>query len=95
FLTIATILGTGILGLPVTISHAGLVPFLISFLVGFFVQALLIYLFVELLQKCQVVQLEFLKTGVAECIVMDQVSTENQTATEEEEEEEEAENADA
>ncbi|XP_047231688.1 uncharacterized protein si:ch211-51h4.2 isoform X2 [Girardinichthys multiradiatus] len=95
FLTIATILGTGILGLPVTISHAGLVPFLISFLVGFFVQALLVYLFVELLQKCQVVQLEFLKTGVAECIVMDQVSTENQIATEEEEEEEEAENAEA
>ncbi|KAI4828648.1 hypothetical protein KUCAC02_022727, partial [Chaenocephalus aceratus] len=56
FLTIATILGTGILGLPVTISHAGLVPFLFSFLVGFFVQ------------KCHVVQLESLKTGVAECI---------------------------
>ncbi|KAI3368433.1 hypothetical protein L3Q82_025446, partial [Scortum barcoo] len=61
FLTIATILGTGILGLPVTIAHAGLVPFLVSFLIGFFVQALLIYLFVELLQKCQVVQLESLK----------------------------------
>lgn len=26
------------LGLPVTIAHAGLVPFLVSFLVGFFVQ---------------------------------------------------------
>ncbi|KTG06646.1 hypothetical protein cypCar_00029963 [Cyprinus carpio] len=38
FLTIATILGTGILGLPVTIARAGLVPFLISFLVGFLVQ---------------------------------------------------------
>ncbi|MEQ2176388.1 hypothetical protein GOODEAATRI_027460, partial [Goodea atripinnis] len=50
--------------LPVTISHAGLVPFLISFLVGFFVQALLVYLFVELLQKCQVVQLEILKFGI-------------------------------
>nr|XP_019936133.1 PREDICTED: uncharacterized protein LOC109625363 [Paralichthys olivaceus] len=61
FLTIATILGTGILGLPVTIAHAGLVPFLVSFLVGFFVQGLLIYLFVELLQKCQVVQLESIK----------------------------------
>lgn len=26
------------LGLPVTIAHAGLVPFLVSFLIGFFVQ---------------------------------------------------------
>ncbi|XP_049444016.1 uncharacterized protein si:ch211-51h4.2 [Epinephelus fuscoguttatus] len=94
FLTIATILGTGILGLPVTIAHAGLVPFLVSFLVGFFVQALLIYLFVELLQKCQVMQLESLKTGVAECIVMDQVGVEDQAPTEEEEEDD-GENAEA
>lgn len=28
----------GLLGLPVTIAHAGLVPFLISFLIGYFVQ---------------------------------------------------------
>lgn len=28
----------GFQGLPVTIAHAGLVPFLVSFLVGFFVQ---------------------------------------------------------
>ncbi|KAK5906675.1 hypothetical protein CesoFtcFv8_004600 [Champsocephalus esox] len=93
FLTIATILGTGILGLPVTISHAGLVPFLFSFLVGFFVQALLIYLFVELLQKCQVVQLESLKTGVAECIVMDPVGGE--AAGTEEEDDDDSENAQA
>ncbi|KAL3046905.1 hypothetical protein OYC64_021179 [Pagothenia borchgrevinki] len=93
FLTIATILGTGILGLPVTISHAGLVPFLFSFLVGFFVQALLIYLFVELLQKCQVVQLESLKTGVAECIVMDPVGEE--AAGTEEEDDDDSENAQA
>ncbi|XP_038572758.1 uncharacterized protein si:ch211-51h4.2 isoform X2 [Micropterus salmoides] len=95
FLTIATILGTGILGLPVTIAHAGLVPFLVSFLIGFFVQALLIYLFVELLQKCQVVQLESLKTGVAECIVMDQVGVEVSAPTEEEDDEDEGENAQA
>ncbi|KAM8745339.1 uncharacterized protein AB9X84_016587 [Acanthopagrus schlegelii] len=95
FLTIATILGTGILGLPVTIAHAGLVPFLVSFLVGFFVQALLIYLFVELLQKCQVVQLESLKTGVAECIVMDQVGLEAPSPTEEEDEDDSSENAEA
>ncbi|XP_029355989.1 uncharacterized protein LOC115042098 [Echeneis naucrates] len=94
FLTIATILGTGILGLPVTIAHAGLVPFLVSFLVGFFVQALLIYLFVELLQKCQVVQLESLKTDVAECIVLDQVSVEDPAFTEDEDEDD-GENAEA
>ncbi|XP_024135175.1 uncharacterized protein LOC112150885 [Oryzias melastigma] len=88
FLTIATILGTGILGLPVTIAHAGMVPFLISFLVGFCVQALLIYLFVELLQKCQAMQLESLKTGVAECIVMSPVNIQSPTFTDDEEEEE-------
>ncbi|XP_055717095.1 uncharacterized protein si:ch211-51h4.2 isoform X2 [Salvelinus fontinalis] len=38
FMSIATILGTGILGLPVTIAHAGLMPFLVSFIIGFFVQ---------------------------------------------------------
>ncbi|XP_075876212.1 uncharacterized protein LOC142884437 [Nelusetta ayraudi] len=96
FLTIATILGTGILGLPVTIAHAGLVPFLISFLIGFFVQALLIYLFVELLQKCQVVQLESLKTCVAECIVMDAVGAETPPpAEEEEDDDDEPESAEA
>ncbi|KAM7410622.1 hypothetical protein PAMA_001856 [Pampus argenteus] len=94
FLTIATILGTGILGLPVTIAHAGLLPFLVSFLIGFFVQALLIYLFVELLQKCQVVQLDSLKTGVAECIVMDQVGMEDPFPSEEEDEDA-ADNAEA
>ncbi|CAK6976726.1 uncharacterized protein si:ch211-51h4.2 isoform X1 [Scomber scombrus] len=93
FLTIATILGTGILGLPVTIAHAGLLPFLVSFIIGFFVQALLIYLFVELLQKCQLVQLESLKTGVAECIVMDQVGMEDPVTTDDDEDE--ADNAEA
>ncbi|XP_035502970.1 uncharacterized protein si:ch211-51h4.2 isoform X2 [Scophthalmus maximus] len=80
--------------LPVTIAHAGLLPFLVSFLVGFFVQALLIYLFVELLQKCQVVQLDSLKTDAAECIVMDQVIAEDPALTEDEDEDE-GENAEA
>ncbi|XP_034071904.1 uncharacterized protein si:ch211-51h4.2 isoform X2 [Gymnodraco acuticeps] len=55
--------------------------------------ALLIYLFVELLQKCQVVQLESLKTGVAECIVMDPVGGE--AAGTEEEDDDDSENAQA
>ncbi|XP_029906404.1 uncharacterized protein LOC115358517 [Myripristis murdjan] len=88
FLTIATILGTGILGLPVTIAHAGLLPFLVSFLIGFLVQALLIYLFVELLQRCQVLQVESLKAAVSERFVMDQVGLESPAPAEEEEEDE-------
>ncbi|XP_014664999.1 PREDICTED: uncharacterized protein LOC106807225 [Priapulus caudatus] len=55
FVSIATILGTGILGLPVTLAHAGFYPFLLSFLTGFLMQVLLIYLFVELLQKAYAV----------------------------------------
>ncbi|CAL8255756.1 unnamed protein product [Merluccius merluccius] len=74
FLSIATILGTGILGLPVTIAHAGLLPFLITFLIGFLVQGLVIYLFVELLQRCQVVQVELLKCATTEEITMEQVA---------------------
>lgn len=95
FLTIATILGTGILGLPVTIARAGLLPFLVSFLVGFCVQAVLIYLFVDLLQRCQVVQLETLKTGVAECIVMSPMGLEQQAFTDDDDEDDDGENTEA
>ncbi|XP_035692289.1 uncharacterized protein LOC118426845 isoform X6 [Branchiostoma floridae] len=56
FVTIATILGTGILGLPVTLSHSGLYPFLVSFLIGFLVQCLLVYFFVEILQRAYAAQ---------------------------------------
>ncbi|XP_041913407.1 uncharacterized protein si:ch211-51h4.2 [Alosa sapidissima] len=77
FLSIATILGTGILGLPVTIAQAGLLPFLVSFIIGFFIQALLIYLFVDLLQRCRVSQMESLKTTETERILMENVSTQD------------------
>ncbi|XP_033760661.1 uncharacterized protein LOC117342579 [Pecten maximus] len=56
FVTIATILGTGILGLPVTLNEAGLYPFLISFLIGACMQAVLIYFFTELLQLAHATQ---------------------------------------
>ncbi|KAJ3599134.1 hypothetical protein NHX12_033097, partial [Muraenolepis orangiensis] len=94
FLSIATILGTGILGLPVTIAHAGLLPFLVTFLIGFLVQGLVIYLFVELLQRCHAVQVESLKGATTEQIIMDQVAVGREsvparpTLREEEEEEE-------
>ncbi|XP_022093872.1 uncharacterized protein LOC110981030 isoform X2 [Acanthaster planci] len=58
FVTIACILGTGILGLPVTLSHSGLSPFLVSFIVGFFMQALLIYFFTDILQRAHACQIE-------------------------------------
>ncbi|KAJ8374251.1 hypothetical protein SKAU_G00048310 [Synaphobranchus kaupii] len=92
FISVAAILGTGILGLPVTVAHAGFLPFLISFVIGFFVQGLLIYLFVDLLQRCRVSQMESLKSSETERILMQDVGLEEpavtQTEVEEEEEEE-------
>ncbi|XP_052784887.1 uncharacterized protein LOC128220506 isoform X2 [Mya arenaria] len=58
FVTIATILGTGILGLPVTLTHAGLYPFLISFILGSIIQGLLIFFFTDLLQRAYALQLK-------------------------------------
>ncbi|XP_066504334.1 uncharacterized protein si:ch211-51h4.2 [Hoplias malabaricus] len=97
FLTIATILGTGILGLPVTIAQAGLIPFLVSFLSGFFMQALLIYLFVDLLQRCRAVQMESVKCVEMERILMQDVGPQERSApdTEEGEDGEEVDEADA
>ncbi|XP_066267962.1 uncharacterized protein [Branchiostoma lanceolatum] len=63
FVTIATILGTGILGLPVTLSHSGLYPFLVSFLIGFVIQCLLVYFFVEILQRAYAAQEQISKWG--------------------------------
>ncbi|KAK3727244.1 hypothetical protein RRG08_049871 [Elysia crispata] len=51
FVTIATILGTGILGLPVTLSDSGLYPFLITFIIDALIQSLSVHLFVDLLQR--------------------------------------------
>ncbi|XP_052824815.1 uncharacterized protein LOC106871076 isoform X2 [Octopus bimaculoides] len=51
FVTIACILGTGILGLPVTLYKSGFYPFLISFLVTFVFQVVLICITVEILQR--------------------------------------------
>ncbi|KAJ8418855.1 hypothetical protein AAFF_G00003540 [Aldrovandia affinis] len=100
FISIATILGTGILGLPVTVAHAGLLPFLVSFIIGFFIQGLLIYLFVDLLQRCRVAQMEPLTWSETERILMQDVRMEGPAVTntevelELEEEEEESEEPD-
>ncbi|XP_041352506.1 uncharacterized protein LOC121370986 isoform X2 [Gigantopelta aegis] len=58
FVTIATILGTGILGLPVTLTKSGLYPFLITFITSALMQVLLIYYFTDLLQKAYASQLD-------------------------------------
>ncbi|XP_035827472.1 uncharacterized protein LOC101853253 isoform X3 [Aplysia californica] len=56
FVTIATILGTGILGLPVTLVNSGLYPFLITFILDAVVQSLLVHFFVDLLQRAVAAQ---------------------------------------
>lgn len=56
FVTIATILGTGVLGLPVTLSQSGLWPFVVSFVIGFLMQGLLIVFMADLLQKAVHIQ---------------------------------------
>ncbi|KAK3738367.1 hypothetical protein QZH41_010677 [Actinostola sp. cb2023] len=56
FVTIAAILGTGILGLPVKLSNSGFTSFVVVFVLGFFAQVLVIYYFVEILQKAVVIK---------------------------------------
>jgi hypothetical protein len=51
FISIATILGTGILGLPVTLYSCGFFPFLIVFTLVLFAQVCVVFAFVELLQR--------------------------------------------
>lgn len=50
-ISVATILGTGILALPVTLHKAGLSPFLVTFTATFFAQIGAVYCMVELLQR--------------------------------------------
>lgn len=54
FISIATILGTGILGLPVTLYNCGFLPFLVVFTVVLFAQLGVVFAFVELLQRTDV-----------------------------------------
>uniref|UniRef100_UPI00398E9B90 uncharacterized protein n=1 Tax=Pristiophorus japonicus TaxID=55135 RepID=UPI00398E9B90 len=88
FISIACILGTGILGLPGAVAHAGLQPFLVSFITGFFMQVLLIYLFVDLLQRCRLVQIEAAKNLTVERIIMQDVGDQDPVPSSMEEEEE-------
>lgn len=58
-------------------------------------QALLIYLFVDLLQRCRLAQLEALKTAETERILMEEVGSEEPSTLNAEEDGEEVEEADA
>lgn len=49
--SIATILGSGILGLPVSLARAGLPPFVFSFTLTLIAQVAIVYVTVELLQR--------------------------------------------
>lgn len=62
FVTIACILGTGILGLPVTLDNSGFYPFLVVFIIAFSMQALVIFIGVEILQKAYAIQVKYDKS---------------------------------
>ncbi|CAF5222094.1 unnamed protein product, partial [Rotaria magnacalcarata] len=61
FVTIAAILGTGVLGLPITLYDSGFDPFIISIFIAYFVQVLVMLFFTEVLQKVYYRNIENLK----------------------------------
>ncbi|KAF0973176.1 hypothetical protein FDP41_008383 [Naegleria fowleri] len=58
FVSIATILGTGILGLPVKLYQTGFWPFFSTFVVCFIMQAMIILYLTEILQKTELIMKE-------------------------------------
>eukprot|EP01028_Stygiella_incarcerata_P010855 TRINITY_DN5875_c0_g1_i1.p1 TRINITY_DN5875_c0_g1~~TRINITY_DN5875_c0_g1_i1.p1 ORF type:complete len:601 (-),score=145.36 TRINITY_DN5875_c0_g1_i1:1619-3421(-) len=55
FITIATILGTGILALPVKVAHCGFEPFLATFVVCLVMQSFIVVYMLELLQRTEAI----------------------------------------
>eukprot|EP01102_Stenamoeba_stenopodia_P004652 TRINITY_DN14969_c0_g1_i1.p1 TRINITY_DN14969_c0_g1~~TRINITY_DN14969_c0_g1_i1.p1 ORF type:complete len:497 (-),score=67.93 TRINITY_DN14969_c0_g1_i1:95-1585(-) len=51
FMIVASVLGTGILGLPVSVASSGLPPFIVSYSICLIMQALVIMFTIELLQR--------------------------------------------
>jgi len=51
FLVVASVLGTGILGLPVKLAQSGFYPFLASYFLCFIMQVMIMFYMVELLQR--------------------------------------------
>ncbi|KAL6073518.1 hypothetical protein QOT17_004822 [Balamuthia mandrillaris] len=56
FVTVATVLGTGILGLPIRVADSGFTPMLLTYTWGVVMQALVLFFMVELLQRTKIVQ---------------------------------------
>jgi GTPase involved in cell partitioning and DNA repair len=57
FVVVATVLGTGILALPVKVGETGFGPFVLNFFICFIAQALVLIYMVELLQKTSALQM--------------------------------------
>jgi len=55
---VASVLGTGILGMPVSLALTGFQPFLFTYTIGFSLQALVLCYVVELLEHSQLALLE-------------------------------------
>lgn len=56
FVTVASVLGTGILALPVKVGQSGFSPFLVTFSVCLVMQSFIILFMIELLQRTQRIQ---------------------------------------
>jgi len=56
FITIAAVLGTGILALPVKLAKSGFTPLLVTYSIGFIMQSMCICFMVELLQRAQALE---------------------------------------
>jgi amino acid permease len=59
FVVVASILGTGILALPVKVGETGFYPFLIQFAICAVFQCLVLLFMIELLQKAATHQVRF------------------------------------
>ncbi|CAF3530021.1 unnamed protein product [Rotaria socialis] len=81
FVTIAAVLGTGVLGLPITLYDSGFGPFIISICIAYFVQVLLILFFTEVLQKVYYHNIEKLKESEQDHMLI-QVDTEESPTSE-------------
>lgn len=56
FVTVASVLGTGILALPVKVGQSGFAPFLLTFSVCLVMQSFIVLFMIELLQRTQKIQ---------------------------------------
>eukprot|EP00761_Pharyngomonas_kirbyi_P011512 gb/GECH01011537.1/.p1 GENE.gb/GECH01011537.1/~~gb/GECH01011537.1/.p1 ORF type:complete len:165 (+),score=29.18 gb/GECH01011537.1/:1-495(+) len=61
FLVIATVLGTGVLALPVKVYNSGFWPFFSTFAICLIMQSFILLYMIELLQRAQVIQQEMEK----------------------------------